>query len=142
MKAGLLVGTLDILSAFTYYYIKTHQTHFLDVFKFIASGVVGKETAYSGGTEMILLGVVLHYTIALAFAAFFFYLYPRVNVLHKNVVLVGIGYGLFVWCVMNLMIVPFSNVAHRPFNVVNALINIIILMICIGIPLSYLARRS
>ena len=43
IKAGFIVGTLDILSAFTYYFIKTVQTNLFDVFKFIESGIFGKE---------------------------------------------------------------------------------------------------
>lgn len=139
IKAGLLVGTLDILSAFTYYYIRTHETHFLGVFKFIASGIVGKANADAGGNGIILLGLGLHYTIALFFSIFFFLTYPYVRFMQENRFLTGIGYGLLIWMTMNLIVVPLSNVAARPFTITNALINIAILMVCVGLPLSLMA---
>src|SRR3954447_24185482 len=101
IQAGLIAGTLDILSAFIYYYIRTGKTNFLVIFKFIASGIFGKE-AGEGGTGMILTGFILHYAIAFAFTFFFFWLYPKVNIMSKNRIVTAIVYGLFVWCVMNL----------------------------------------
>jgi hypothetical protein len=139
VKAGLLVGTLDILSAFLHYYIKTHDTHFLGIFKFIASGAVGKEQADAGDSGMILMGLFLHYAIAFSFTIFFFWIYPKVKILSTNRVLTGIAYGLFIWMVMNLIIVPLSNVPPRPFTIANATINVVILMVCVGIPLSFMA---
>ena len=138
IQAGLLVGTLDILSAFTYYFIKTGETHFFDVFKFIASGIYGKE-AFSGGNRMIVAGLILHYVIAFAFTIFFFWLYPKTKLTSKNKIVTGAIYGVFIWTFMNLIVVPLSNVAHRPFHMVNAIINIIILIVCIGFPLSFIA---
>jgi hypothetical protein len=139
IQAGLIAGTLDILSAFIYYYVKTGKTNFLVIFKFIASGIFGK-AAGEGGSIMILAGFILHYTIAFAFTIFFFWLHPKVNVMSKNRVVTAIVYGLFVWSVMNLIVVPLSNTVHRPFNIANAIINMGILIICIGLPLSFIAN--
>jgi len=139
IKAGLIVGTLDIFSAFIHYLIKTGQRHPLDVLKFIASGIFGKE-ASSGGTAMILAGLILHYIIAFAFTIFFFWIFPKIKFFSKNKILTGAVYGIFIWVVMNLVVVPLSNIPHRPFNIVNVIINVIILIVCIGIPLSFMAN--
>ena len=139
LQAGLIAGTLDILSAFIYYFIKSGKTNFLVIFKFIASGIFGKD-AGAGGTAMILAGLILHYAIAFSFTIFFFWLYPKVNVMSKNRVVTAIVYGLFVWAIMNLIVVPLSDTVHRPFNVENAIINMGILIVCIGIPLSFMAN--
>lgn len=69
IKAGLIVGTLDILSAFIYYFIKTGQKNVFNVLKYIASGIFGKETS-SGGSSMIIAGLVLHYIIAFGSPSF------------------------------------------------------------------------
>ena len=61
LKAGLIAGLLDISAAFIQYYSRTGRNP-LAVLKFIASGVFGK-AALTGGTEMILLGLVFHYII-------------------------------------------------------------------------------
>jgi hypothetical protein len=139
LQAGLIVGTLDILSAFVYYYIKSGKTNFLVIFQFIASGIFGKD-ADADGTAMILAGLILHYAIAFSFTIFFFWLYPKVNVMSKNRIVTAIVYGLFVWTVMNLIVVPLSNTVHRPFNLTNAFINMGILIVCIGCPLSFIAN--
>ncbi len=137
LKAGLLVGTLDISAACLYYFIKTGNGP-ANVLKFVASGVFGKD-AFTGGNGMMAAGLLLHYGIAFAFTLFFFWLFPRVKRLSKNKILTGIGYGIFTWLVMNLIVVPLSNTAPRPFNAGNAILNAVILVICIGLPLSFRA---
>ncbi len=127
IKAGLIVGTLDILSAFIYYFIKTGDKNVFTVLKYVASGIFGKE-AFSGSNMMIIAGLVLHYSIAFAFTIFFFLLFPKIKAFSKNWILTGILYGIFIWIVMNLIVVPLSNIGSRPFTLVNALINVIILL--------------
>ena len=139
VKAGLIVGTLDILSAFIYVFIKTGNFIPLGILKFVASGVFGKGAA-AGGNMMVLAGVIIHYTIAFLFTIIFFLLYSGIKTLSKNKVLTGIIYGIFVWVVMNLIVLPFTNIAPRPFNMFNAIINMGILIICVGIPLSLMAN--
>src|SRR5437762_1463696 len=96
IKAGLIVGTLDILSAFIHYFIIMGQTQFFQVFKFIASGIFGA-AAFSGGNPMILAGFILHYAIAFIFSILFFWLFPMIKTASQNKILTGIIYGLFVW---------------------------------------------
>jgi hypothetical protein len=80
VMAGLLVGTLDILSAFIYYFIKTGEKNVFNVLKFIASGIFGK-AAFSGGNMMIIAGLVLHFIIAFAFTIIFFWIFPKMKIL-------------------------------------------------------------
>ncbi len=87
-KAGLLVGTLDILAALFHYYISTHKNP-LNVFKYIASGVFGKK-AFTSGSSMITWGVVFHCIIAIAFTLLFFFVYPAVIKFLKSKILLGI----------------------------------------------------
>ena len=138
VKAGLIVGTLDILAAFLYFFIKTHSNP-LTVLKFISSGLFGKE-AFDGGSEMLLAGLVLHYTIALAFTIFFFWLYPKLTIFSQHKIVTGICYAIFISIIMNLVVIPLSKIPHRSFDL-NAIINVVILMLSIGIPLAYLADK-
>jgi hypothetical protein len=112
IKAGVIVGTLDILAAFIYYFIKTGGKNPIDILKFIASGIFGKE-AYSGGKMMILSGLILHYVIAFTFTIFFFWLFPKITIFSKYKILAGVSYGIFIWVVMNLVVVPLSNIPNR-----------------------------
>jgi hypothetical protein len=141
LVAGLLAGTLDILSAFTQYYIVTGKNP-VKILNYIASAVFGKEEAYAGGTGMVLLGLLFHYLIAFAFTLFFFWLYPRWNAFAKNWVLTAIGYGLFVWAVMNLLVVPFlTRITVAPFNLSKAAVAALILICAIAIPVTLIARK-
>jgi|SRR5450755_3111911 hypothetical protein len=137
-KAGLLVGTMDILAAFILVYIRTGKLIIAGILKFIASGLFGKQ-ALSGGRRMILAGLILHYVVAFIFTIFFFQVFPKIKFLSANRIITGIFYGIFIWLIMNLIVVPLSGVASRPFNMINAVINILILIVAIGIPLSFMA---
>lgn len=135
---GLIVGTLDILAALIHYFAKTGKNPLI-VLKFIASGVFGK-SAFSDGLVWIFAGLSFHYIIAFLFTIFFFWLFPKVRNLVKNEILTGIIYSLFVWVVMNLIVVPLSNTPPQPFNLMNAFVGIIILIVCMGIPLAVMVN--
>jgi uncharacterized membrane protein YagU involved in acid resistance len=137
-KAGILVGTMDILAAFILVYFRTGKLIIAGILKFIASGLFGKQ-ALSGGRRMILAGLALHYIIAFIFAIFFFQIFPKIKFLSANRIITGILYGIFVWAIMNLIVVPLSGVPSRPFNITGAVINVLILIVAIGIPLSFMA---
>ena len=139
-KAGFIVGTLDILAAFLYYFIKTGNNP-LRVLKFVAGGIFG-EKAFKGDSSMYFFGLLFHYLIAFCFTIFFFMVISGIVFLKNNLLLRGILYGLFVWTIMNLLVVPLSSLPGRPFDPMNAIINMLILILCIGIPLSYLERSK
>ena len=142
LLAGLLVGTLDIVTALVDFYIATGRGP-AGVLKYIASGVFGKEAITAGG-DMIFLGLLFHYLIAFAFTFFFFWLYSKTVVLAKNRIVTGIVYGLFIWIVMNLVVVQISNTPHAPLSAIKpwrALKAFLILVFMIGLPLSFIAHR-
>ena len=141
LKAALIVGTLDILAACAQFYFKTGKTPFKPVLTFVASGLLGKE-AFTQGDSMMLVGLLLHYCIAAAFTLFFFFTVARLRFAREQTLLTGILYGAFVWVVMNLLILPFTNTARLSKDFWNVTIGILILICCIGIPLAYLASRS
>lgn len=132
--AGITAGTLDILTGFVHYYIKTGKNP-VWVLKYIASGAFGI-TALSGGTAVAVWGLVFHYMIAFSFTLFFFLIYPRLKFLSVNKWLTAVGYGLFAWTVMNLAIVPMSQVPQSAFQLSNALIAATILIFMIGLPIT------
>ncbi len=73
--SGLLVGTLDILSAFVDVYISSGKNS-LVVLNYIASAAIGK-TAFAGGVGIQLLGLLFHFIIAFLFTVLFFWLYSK-----------------------------------------------------------------
>ena len=140
VKAGLTAGTLDAMAAVANYLIATSGKSPVKVFQFIASGVFGAE-AFAGGLPMALVGVFFHYAIASSWTAVFFFTYPRAKVFSKNLYATGTLYGLVIWLVMNLIVLPLSNVPQMQLTFVNSLLGVAILMACVGIPVSLIIGR-
>lgn len=139
LLTAFIAGTLDAAAAVINYMIATGKNPIV-IFSFIASGVFGKD-AFSGSSIMIFWGFVFHYLIAFLFTLFFFIIYTRANILAKNIFITAIVYGLFVWTVMNLIVLPLSNTPKSAFDWHKAIIAAAILIVCIGLPITIGARR-
>lgn len=137
LTAVLVAGTLDILGAFTHFYLVRHMNPAPVVLKYIASGVFGAD-AMKGGVGMMLIGLLFHYIIVLGCVLVFYLLYPRVNIMRLNKWITAVVYALLVWVVTNLVIVPLSLVKRGPFNLNNALIAMLVLVLMIGIPITFI----
>ncbi len=137
--AGTLAGTLDIAAALLRYYVSTGKDP-LVVLRYIASGVFGKD-AFTGGLIMVLYGLIFHFIIAFSWTILYFVAYPRIKTLSSNRYISGTGYGLIVWCGMNLVVLPLSNVSPSPFNFMKAAEGIAINMVCVGLPVSIIVRK-
>lgn len=138
-QAWLIVGTLDILAACTQYYINTGKGP-TGVLVYVASGLLGMK-AFEIGAPIAIVGLALHYVIAFIWTLFFFKIYPHVPFLSRNRIATGILYGAFVWTMMSQIVVRLSGTPKGPFNLTGAIIGAAILMVAIGIPLSYLAHK-
>lgn len=137
---GFLVGLFDITSAFIQVKIMFPERNPLAVLRYIASAVFGKETANSE-SSMYFIGAIFHFIIAYCFTIAFFLIYPHIRFLSKSRLFTGILCGLVIWAVMDLLVVPQTKIGHRPFVLKNAAIAAGILVVAIGIPLSYFAYR-
>jgi hypothetical protein len=161
---ALLTGTLDITAAIIKFYIDTNRSAVLKltsdqeagpvsfitflthggpdrIFKFIARGIFGNDVT-TDGTLMIIWGIVFHFMIAFLFTAFLFLIYPKVVRWIKNKFLVGIFYGLFIWAIMNLVVLPLSRLPDpKSFDITQALIGALILICMIGIPIALIAHK-
>ncbi|MFL5741396.1 MAG: hypothetical protein ACJ75B_14325 [Flavisolibacter sp.] len=139
VRTALLVGLLDITGATIHFLLRTKRNPVL-IFEYIASSVLGTQ-AYLGSWWMILLGVLFHFLIAFVFTVIFFLIYPKIHLLSLNRLLTAILYGIFIWLVMNLLVLPLTRVVRSPLNLVQTIIGIGILIVAIGVPLSIIARR-
>lgn len=137
LLAGIIVGTLDICAAMLQFSLKTGKDPFI-VPKYIASAVFGS-TAMKGGATMIAWGFLFHYIIAMSFTVFFFWLCSKLPSLLTNRLVTGIGFGIFAWAVMRFIVVPLSLATKQPSTLSGTLMAILILVVCIGIPLAYMA---
>lgn len=136
LLTGLLAGTLDILAAI--FLLAGGEA--ARVFRFIASGAFGK-AAFDGGGEMIAWGLFFHYLIAMTWTVLYFLVYPRVSLLRRNKWVSALVYGAVVWAVMNLLVVPQSQIGFRGVNILNWVENLAILIVCIALPISLSAAH-
>ncbi|MEJ0033869.1 MAG: hypothetical protein WDO15_27610 [Bacteroidota bacterium] len=142
LLSWLLVGTLDISCAIISFLIKGGTNPSL-IFIYISSALYGPEQVQEmNPTSMEILGLCLHYLIALIWTVIFFSLYRRIPSMHKNRFITGIVYGFFMQIIMSQIVVKLSNAATGPFKFVSFLISGAILVIAIGIPLSFIAYRN
>jgi hypothetical protein len=137
----LLTGTLDIMSAMIHITINSGKFP-IHIFKGIASGLIGRETAMAGGWLTGTLGFFIHYFIAFSFTLFYFLIYPRVPVLSWNKIISGVVYGWFIWAVMNLVVLPYlSTFPRQPLNWSNQWVGLIVLPLVVGLPIAVAAEK-
>lgn len=147
LLAWIAAGTADIVVASIYYPL-AYGLKRMVLYQGIASGVLGA-SAFSGGVGTAILGLAIHYMIALIWTLFFFVIFPKLIIMSKNLLLTAVGYGVFVSCAMTFIVLPLSDVRHSgaPLNIAHFSIDTVILMFTIGMPLSvivgrYYARRK
>jgi hypothetical protein len=140
LLAWLTVGCLDLLGAITVYSLIMQRVTTMRLLQGIARGALGN-SAYEGGIATALAGVGFHFTIALCFTVFYFFIFPYVPFLKKQRIISGLLYGIFVWCVMNLAVLPLLEIANIPTKWDSIIRGALILMFCIGLPISLVVSR-
>lgn len=140
LLTAFIAGTLDILAAILVYSVLMHRVTALQILRGIAAGLFGK-TVIGNETIMAITGLILHYFIAFCFTGFYFFISRYIVFLRNNAVLNGLLYGIFVWLVMNLIVLPLSQAYNAPFTWPGFLRGVVILMLSIGLPISLMAAK-
>jgi hypothetical protein len=109
---GLLAGALDLAFAFIFYGYRYPGTGPALILRTIASGVLGPE-AFTLGAWTLALGAALHFFIAQCAAWVFYLASRRLSVLTRRPVSCGAGFGVAMYLVMHLAILPLSRVHPR-----------------------------
>ncbi|WAC14179.1 DUF1440 domain-containing protein [Dyadobacter pollutisoli] len=137
LSATFVAGALDIIVAILVYAMIMGKTTPSRIILSIASGIFGKE-AYSGGTAMVLTGLVLHFFIAFLFSVFYYFLYQNVASISGKRVTSGILYGIFIWVVMNLIVLRIVFPAMPAPELQAIATGMSIVIVAVGIPISYI----
>ena len=137
VSATLVAGTLDILSACVYTLIAGKQP--VMMLKGLASAIAGKP-AVTGSDAYALLGLGLHFAIMAVMAAFFIIVADRLPLLKTRWLIAGIAYGIGLWAVMNLIVLPLRFGWH-PFTALGLAEQFFSHIVLVGIPIAWFARR-
>jgi uncharacterized membrane protein YagU involved in acid resistance len=110
---GLVLGTTDLTFACTFAGISSGASP-VRVFQAVAAGVLGK-ASFTGGAAAASLGVALHYVIAIAMALTYYAVSRRYPMLARRPIACGIPYGILLYLIMNLVVLPLSAVGMPSF---------------------------
>ena len=135
----LTVGVLDALDAVLFFGARGVAP--IRIFQSIAAGLLGR-AAFQGGLATALLGTLLHFFIAFVIVATYFLASRRLPVLTRRPILCGVLYGVAVYTVMNLVVLPLSAAlpASRALPVV--VNGLLIHALGVGLPSALFARAA
>ena len=136
LAGGLIAGFLDIAAAFLVYGLRGAPP--LRILQAIASGLLGAG-AFEGGLATAVLGLLLHFVIATGWTAAYYALSRKLTALSRKPVVSGAVYGVAVYFLMNLVVLPLSAVPLRPFSL--DIVILIVHVVCVGIPIALAVSR-
>jgi len=97
--------------------------------------------SFTGGAKTAILGVALHFVIATGATAVFYFASRAWFFLIEHPILSGLLYGISVYFFMNFVVLPLSQIQQRPQPLSARIVNMVILMFCIGLPIALIVRR-
>ena len=130
---GLIAGTIDLAQACILFG--------RDIPLVIAGGLLG-ERAFQGGAGTYVMGVVLHFFIALSAAAIYYAASRKLVFLAEHPLVCGIFFGAAVEDVMRFVVLPLSALhARGPYTLHDLILGLAVHMVVVGLPISYSVRR-
>jgi len=134
LVGGLIAGALDLTSAF-YFYGR-------GVPRVIAAGLLGRGVIGGSGTGVYVLGILLHFFIALSAAAVFYLVSRKLEFMTAHFIVSGLFFGIGLNLVMTLIVLPLSALhASAPIPRRDLIQGLLIHMLLIGLPIAFFARR-
>ncbi|MGH8251542.1 MAG: hypothetical protein ACREVI_12735 [Steroidobacteraceae bacterium] len=137
---GLVAGLLDIAFAITFAHF--NGTTPLSLLQTVASGLLGK-AAYAGGVAASALGLGLHFLIAFLLAGAYYLASQRIRFLTQSPFLAGVLFGIFVFFLMRLVVLPLSAFPHPvSFKPLATVLDLLSHMLLFGVPIALAVRRT
>lgn len=135
----LVVGLLDGIDAIVFFGLRGAKPH--RIFQSIASGLLGSDS-FQGGWATAALGVGLHFFIAFGIVLTYWLVSRRWLLLVRRPVVCGLLYGLVVYGVMNLVVLPLSAAAKAPFSWPVLINGLLIHVFGVGLPSALFVRAA
>nr|AUN36714.1 putative acyltransferase [uncultured bacterium] len=133
LVGGVIAGAIDAGLAFYTFGPRMPQG--------IASGLLGRQAFQMGATSWIL-GLCIHFFIALSMAAVYYAASRKLPFLVEYPLICGLFYGMALYFVMNLVVVPLSAIhASGPIARKDLMEGLLVNMILIALPMTYSVRN-
>ncbi|MBA3875117.1 MAG: hypothetical protein H0X30_38830 [Anaerolineae bacterium] len=139
LYGGLVVGVLDGLFALVFYGLILGVNQ-MQIFQSVAAGLLGK-ASYKGGIQTFLLGILLHFVVAICIAAVYYLANQRMPILITHAFVCGLIYGMLAYLVMNYVVIPLSAASSGGFNLTIFLTGIIGHAFLVGLPIALITRH-
>lgn len=136
---GLVAAALDILFAF----IAAAQSGRspMRVLQAIASGLLGADS-FKGGATSAALGLLGHCLILIVAAGVYFAATRRVAVLREHPVPGGLLFGVCVYVVMNVIVLPISAIPFKMTYAMATMVEgLIVHAVLVGLPIALAIRH-
>lgn len=137
---GTIGGVLDITYAIGFSALRGVPP--IRILQSVASGLLGAP-AFNGGFSSAALGLLLHFCIALLWSLIFYLASRVIPALLRHPVVAGILYGIVIYAVMNLVVLPLSAFPRKvSFPWLVLVTGLLVHMFCIGLPIALAIRRT
>lgn len=140
LLGGALVGVFDATDGVVYFGL-TAGSNPIQVLQYIASGALGP-AAFSGGLPAAALGALIHFGLSFGFTALLVLGWIRFAAVREHWIVAGIGWGIAVWTLMNLIVLPFSHVPPSPITILSAIHGLLGHVLTVGLTPAYAALRT
>jgi len=140
LMTGLAGGALDFAAASTIYPLAYPSLTFMRLWQSVAVGVLGK-ASYDGGAGSALLGIALHFFIALCAGFVFAVVMSRAALFQRLWLVSGAVYGVSMYFFMQKIVLPLSKVGLQHPDAKSLAIGLGIHIFIFGIGSAFVARR-
>jgi hypothetical protein len=128
LVGGAVAGTLDLIAAFV--------SSGFNVLRVVAAGLLGPQVIHSSHPAFWILGLVLHFLIAFLAASIYCLASLKLDFLKRHFVVCGIFFGIAVFLVMYLVVMPLCAFHYKgPYTLATLLRAVTIHMTLVGLPI-------
>jgi len=148
LLAALVVAVADLLDAIVVWVVIFRKSTVERILQSIASGLLGREVSYGGGSATAALGLVLHFVVALGWTLVFWVfllVWPRLRAWTATTggtVLVGLVYGAAVWLLMDGVVLSLSRARATPVTASWFWIQLATHPFVVGLPIAVILGRA
>jgi Na+/alanine symporter len=108
----------------------------------IAAGLLGREVIPGSSVAVYVLGVFLQFFIATSAATIYYLVSRKLEFLKQHPLVCGQFYGIAVFLVMNLIVLPLCALhSHGPYKLEGLIQGLLIHMFLIGLPIAFSVRH-
>ena len=131
---GAIAGTLDEICAIV--------TMGWQIPRANAAGLLGPSVRHSTGIGIWILGLAIHFFIAFSAAAIYCLASQRLAFLKEHYIVCGMFYGIAVFLVMYLVVMPLCAFHFKgPYTLRLLIQGIVVHMLLIGLPIGWSLHR-